>query len=122
METSNGQPYSWFDPDTDSVHIPQRAVNGWLRLTRWNGRSTVVKVETVRLFGHLTADVLYPQRPKGYPLYDDMFLGGRAECIPEAEALDWLRKHGLPLPDTASATVGEEGGTVEEGDRHDSSG
>lgn len=103
METSNGQPYSWFDPETDSVHIPHRAVNGWLRITRWNGQATVVQVETVRLFGHLTANILYPPRPKGYPLYDDMFLGGRAECIPEAEALAWLAKHNLPLPAAVTA-------------------
>ena len=107
MEASNGQPYSWFDPETDSVHIPHRAVNGWLRITRWNGQVTVVQVETVRLFGHLTAEVLYPPRPKGYPLFDDMFLGGRAECIPEGEAIDWLIRHNLPVPETATVVMHE---------------
>jgi hypothetical protein len=120
METNgNGEPYSWFDPETDSVHIPHRAVNGWLRIRRWNGQQTVVQVETVRLFGHLTANILYPPRPKGYPLYDDMFLGGRAECIPEAEALAWLAQHNLPLPETAAVRVreGEEAtGEVSDGE------
>lgn len=117
MDATNSQPYSWFDPETDSVPIPHRAVNGWVKLTRWSGAQTVVKVATVRLFGHLTADILYPPRPTGYPAYDDMFLGGRAECIPEADALAWLKQHGLPLPDTSDgatsvSTQAEDGGEL----------
>jgi hypothetical protein len=106
MDAKNGtngaeQPFTWCDPDMGEHEgsIPHRRVDGWVKVTRWNGQQTVVKVETVRLFGHLTADILYPERPKGLPLYDDMFLGGRTECITEADALAWLQAHNLPLPE-----------------------
>jgi hypothetical protein len=125
MESTNGQPYTWFEhegnEDTGSA-IPHHAYNGWLKITRWNRHETVMKVETVRFLGTLTGNIVYPPRPKGYPMFDDLFLqGGRKECITEAEALAWLRKHGLPLPEaqdaeaTADAAGQETGAVAEEG-------
>lgn len=127
MESTNGQPYTWFDPerheDTDTP-IPQHAYNGWLKITRWNRRETVIKVETVRFLGPVTGNIVYPPRPKGYPLYDDLFLqGGRKECITEAEALAWLRTHGLPLPgeeEADSPAPGEEDAGLRVEERHGS--
>jgi hypothetical protein len=107
MDNTNGQPYTWCDPEPEEEHdgaIPRRVYSGWVKITRWDRSQTVVKVETVRFLGTLTGDILYPPRPKGYPLYDNLFLQGvRKECIPEAEALAWLRQHGLPLPDDQDA-------------------
>jgi hypothetical protein len=101
MENSNGQPYTWCEPDRDDEDestIPRRVYDGWVRVTRWDGSMTVVKVETVRFFGWVKGEIVYPTRTKGYPLYDDLFARGRVECIPEAEALAWLTQHKLPLP------------------------
>jgi hypothetical protein len=102
METNgNGQPFTWFVPEKDGEQdgsIPHRIYNGWVKLTRWNRQTAVVKVETVRLFGVVTGEIVYPPRPPGYPLFDDLFLGGRIECIPDDEAHAWLRAHGLPVP------------------------
>lgn len=114
MDSTNGLPYTWFEHDGNDdtgSGIPSRAYNGWLKITRWNRQETVIKVETVRFLGTVTGNILYPPRPEGYPLYDDLFLqGGRKECITEEEALAWLRKHGLPLPDAqeSEATAGQE--------------
>jgi hypothetical protein len=100
METTNGHPYTWCDPEHEESHggIAHRAVNGWVRLTRWNGQQTVLKVETVRVFQRVYMEILWPPPRLGYPVYEDGFPAGRIECLPESEALVWLEKHGLPLP------------------------
>lgn len=107
MDNTNGQPFTWCAPEPEEEPdgaIPVRVYDGWVKITRWNRLQTVIKVETVRFLGPLWGDIVYPPRPKGYPLYDNLFLqGNRIECIPEAEALAWLRQHGLPLPDDLDA-------------------
>jgi hypothetical protein len=100
MDMSNGYPYGWCEPEHEEHQsgIEHRAINGWVRLTRWNGQETVLKVATVRVFQRVYMEILWPAPRQGYPIYTDGFPAGRIECLPEDEALAWLDKHGLPLP------------------------
>ena len=104
MDNSNGHPYTWCDPEHEDGQgsIPHRSVNGWIRLTRWGGQQTVLKVATVRVFQRVYMEILYPPPRHGYPVYEDGFPAGRIECIPDEEALEWLDKRGMQLPVVAS--------------------
>jgi hypothetical protein len=109
MEERKPQVFSSFDPGTEeeSPGIPRVQVDGWIKITYWNGRTKVLKVRTVRVFESVMAEQLYPPSPQGYPVYDDIFPRGRLAVIPEAEAHAWLQEHGFPVP-------GEPSGAPEE--------
>jgi hypothetical protein len=101
MDEQVRQPISSFVPEREedeSPSIPRVQIDGWIKITYWNGRTKVLKVRTVRVFENVMAEQLYPPSPQGYPIYDDMFPRGRLAVIPEAEAHAWLREHGLPVP------------------------
>jgi phage anti-repressor protein len=91
--------------DDDSESIPRRQLTGWVRIKYIGGKTEVLKVETVRVVDSVFMNILYPPQRKDYPVYERSFPAVRIECIPEAEALTWLTKRGLPLPDHRDGEV-----------------
>lgn len=107
--------YGWFDPEPeeDAHRIPRCDTEGWIKVTRWDRREKVFKVQNVRSWGQVYAEVLYP--PGHTPRYENGFGWPRYDPMTKAQALAWLREHNLPLPDEETAEV-PDNGHVPEGD------
>jgi phage anti-repressor protein len=100
--------------DDDSESIPRRQLTGWVRIKYIGGKTEVLKVETVRVVDSVFMNILYPPQRKDYPVYERSFPAVRIECIPEAEAVAWLTKRGLPLPDSNDTAARDGAGASEE--------
>jgi hypothetical protein len=112
MENNHQQPWTWSEPDAGETMgggpaVPRVPGDGWVKVTWYSGKVSVLKIREVTYLGDHGVMILYPPSPSGNPVIHHRIPRRTSELLSEAQALALLEQHGLPMPGEAAETPQE---------------